>query len=114
MKDDQPAQQVRCEEHHWVSTHQPGMPIYWIRRCDMCGRYDSEDMRREIAEARRLDTDNNTMPQWLRQRFSPRPFWTGDPTEGWAELSEADKVYWAHEAAAVKRAVARGGFKEQR
>ena len=53
----------------------------------------------------------DTMAQWLRQRFGSRPFTTGDPSKGWDALSDTDKEYREHEAAAVKRAAARGGFK---
>jgi hypothetical protein len=43
---------------------------------------------------------------WLYQRFGR--FHGG---VSWSELYETDREYWEHEAAAVKRAVERGGFK---
>ena len=46
----------------------------------------------------------DTLPQWLYQRFNP----TGVP---WENLHPGEQLYWKHEAAAVRRAVARGGFK---
>lgn len=49
---------------------------------------------------------DDTLSAWLHQRF-------GKVTSGvdWDELYETDQEYWAHHAAAVRRAVARGGFK---
>lgn len=47
----------------------------------------------------------DTLPQWLHQRYAVGhilPF---------SALGDADRTYWEHEAAAVRRAVARGGFK---
>jgi len=43
-----PTAQVRCDEHHWVSTHQPDFPVYWIRQCSLCGYYDPVDMAEQI------------------------------------------------------------------
>ena len=47
---DQAAAQIRCDEHHWVSHHQPDFPVYWIRRCSLCGYYDPDDMAEQIAK----------------------------------------------------------------
>lgn len=66
------------------------------------------------SEAAMAEAKPDTMAQWLRQRFSPQPFKTGDKSEGWDAVSDTEKAYWEHEAAAVKRAAARGGFKEMR
>lgn len=44
------AAQTWCEDHHWVSIHQPDMPV-WVRQCSQCGRFDADDMRAEIAKA---------------------------------------------------------------
>lgn len=44
----------------------------------------------------------DTLPQWLARRF-------GKTT--WDEMSPGDQSFWEHEAAAVRRAVERGGFK---
>lgn len=51
----------------------------------------------------------DTLPQWLRWRFG------GQRTFGvpFHDLDDADQSYWEHEAAAVRRAVARGGFKRE-
>lgn len=51
-----------------------------------------------------MDTD--TLPAWLAQRFGRLP------RAPWDEMSPDDQSYWEHEAAAVRRAVARGGFKQ--
>ncbi|MET9816892.1 hypothetical protein [Streptomyces sp. NPDC006355] len=54
-------------------------------------------------------SEQDTLPEWLYWRFS-RPHLFED--RDWQKLDEADKAYWAHQAAAVRRAVVRGGFKE--
>lgn len=54
-----------------------------------------------------MSEEKDTLAAWLYQRF-------GKHREGyvpWSQLSNDDRSYWEHEAAAVKRAVARGGFK---
>lgn len=48
---------------------------------------------------------DDTLPQWLYQRFTHN-FTT------WENLHADDQLYWEHEAAAVRRAVERGGFKQ--
>lgn len=45
----------------------------------------------------------DTLDQWLFKRF-------GRGVD-WDVIAEEDKAYWEHEAAAVRRAVGRGGFK---
>lgn len=52
------------------------------------------------------DTED-TLPQWLYQRYVP-----ADERVPWENLSEEDRSYWEHHAAATRRAVARGGFKD--
>jgi hypothetical protein len=47
----------------------------------------------------------DTLPAWLYQRFAR------DRNVPWDDLHEDNRSYWEHEAAAVRRAVARGGFK---
>lgn len=49
----------------------------------------------------------DTLPEWLYQRFARYR----RHAPAWSNLSDHDQDYWAHEAAAVRRAVARGGFK---
>lgn len=45
----------------------------------------------------------DTLPEWLEHRYGTRFAVTSSP--------EGDRSYWEHEAAAVRRAVARGGVK---
>lgn len=49
----------------------------------------------------------DTLAEWLRWRFDAH-------VPEWKDLSADDRSYWEHEAAAVRRAVERGGFKEAR
>jgi hypothetical protein len=52
----------------------------------------------------------DTLAQWLLYRFASVQ--TGERfTPNWNELSESERTHWEHEAAAVRRAVGRGGFK---
>lgn len=43
-----PEERPECE-HHWVSHHQPGLPIPWIEQCSMCGWFNSAELGRQIA-----------------------------------------------------------------
>ncbi|MFE0207054.1 hypothetical protein [Streptomyces sp. NPDC058985] len=47
----------------------------------------------------------DTLAAWLHRRFEPRDV-------DWEQLGEDDRSYWEHQARAVRRAVARGGFKQ--
>jgi hypothetical protein len=49
-------------------------------------------------------TTPDTLASWLYQRFMSHGV-------GWDNLSDDDRQYWEHQASAVRRAVARGGFK---
>ena len=49
----------------------------------------------------------DTLPEWLYQRFGRRQ----PAAPEWSVLLDEDKSFWEHEAAAVRRAVGRGGFK---
>lgn len=57
----------------------------------------------------------DTLPQWLFHRYQGDG--VGPASKEWAnkwtDLPPEDKAYWEHEAAAVRRAVGRGGFKER-
>jgi hypothetical protein len=53
----------------------------------------------------------DTLPEWLCQRYRHYAFPTD--TRTWEQLPDEDRSYWEHEAAAVRRAVTRGGFKAQ-
>jgi hypothetical protein len=50
--------------------------------------------------------ESDTLPAWLYQRFMP------DGT-GWENLDDDQRSYWKHQARAVRRAVARNGFKAE-
>lgn len=50
----------------------------------------------------------NTMAQWLYERYGNA---TGTGDGPWEQLHPGTQAYWEHEARAVERAVARGGFK---
>lgn len=49
----------------------------------------------------------DTLAQWLYKRFSQTRH-----TVPWDRLTESDQDYWIHEAKATRRAVMRGGFKD--
>lgn len=63
---------------------------------------DSSDPE-HIDDCPGCDT-TDTLPAWLAQRFDPRG-------ADWEQLGDDDRAYWEHQARAVRRAVARGGFK---
>jgi hypothetical protein len=56
----------------------------------------------EVAAAEQAPKD--TLAPWLAKRFDPQ----GAPWDG---MSDDDRSYWEHQARAVRRAVARDGFK---
>lgn len=60
---------------------------------------------RQIHEALLARQSGDTMAAWLYQRFSSHSI------TPWTELSADDQAYWEHQADAVRRATARGGFK---
>lgn len=53
---------------------------------------------------------DDTFPEWLYNRMRCH-FELGPSRVPWRELSTDDVDYWKHEAAAIRRAVARDGFK---
>lgn len=57
---------------------------------------------RQAADQERADT----FPAWLARRMDPQG-------PDWDEMGEEDRSHWEHEARAVRRAVARGGFKAE-
>lgn len=66
----------------------------------------SEFLRGMAAGSQPASED--TLPAWLYQRFSrSRP-----NSPAWERLMDEDRSYWEHQARAVRRAVARGGFRE--
>ncbi|MFC7880451.1 hypothetical protein ACFUVV_00985 [Streptomyces sp. NPDC057376] len=64
----------------------------------------AEELRRRADEVQPAETD--TLAAWLHWRFGPH----GQP---WADVLDEDKALWEHQARAVRRAVARGGFKQR-
>lgn len=50
------------------------------------------------------EPETDSLPAWLYRRFMP-------DGEGWDRLDSDQREYWEHQARAVGRAVARGGFK---
>ncbi len=54
-----------------------------------------------------MSEQKDTLAQWLHWRFAAKR----NDFSSWEELDNDDRSYWEHEAAAVRRAVARGGFK---
>lgn len=62
---------------------------------------------RAAQQVAAMNTDiksRDTLPAWLAQRFDPN----GAPWDG---MPEDDRSHWEHQAAAVRRATERGGFK---
>jgi hypothetical protein len=37
-------------EHVYASTHQPGLPVYWIRQCSLCRAFDAEDLTEQVRQ----------------------------------------------------------------
>ncbi|MDH6610227.1 hypothetical protein M2164_005862 [Streptomyces sp. SAI-208] len=70
----------------------------------------SEDVWEAARAAQRVAAVNedvasrDTLPEWLYSRFNR-------VAQPWQSLSNDDRSYWEHEAAAVRRAAERGGFK---
>lgn len=50
---------------------------------------------------------HDTLPQWLHNRFVTQQ---GVQGPAWDGLHESERKYWTYQAAAVRRAVGRGGF----
>ena len=57
-----------------------------------------------LAAGQPDDDEPDTLPAWLHWRFGPH----GQP---WSDAPAEDQALWEHQARAVRRAVARGGFK---
>ncbi|QKW31458.1 hypothetical protein HUT11_35435 (plasmid) [Streptomyces seoulensis] len=65
--------------------------------------------RARVADPEKATAELDTMPAWLYQRFSKARL-LDMPT--WDNLDDDSRTYWEHQARAVRRAVARGGFKQ--
>ena len=106
---------VRCgrnwHSHGWIDTLEGGhtvCPADWIITGVQGERYPCKP---DIFDATYVAAPEvDTLAAWLYHRFdehkhSRRPKWT--------DLDSDDQAYWEHEANAVRRAVARGGFKSR-
>lgn len=106
----------------------PAAPVDGVL-CAVCGwnelLHDDEEMRAAIDEALKCLPDGvaaeppptpkeaasaapagaDTLPAWLARRFDPN-------STPWDGMSDDDRTYWQHQARAVRRAAARGGFKD--
>lgn len=71
-------------------------------------QWKAEDAARTAPAEEPAAAEADTLPAWLYQRFAVIH---GCPP--WDTLTDSDRAYWEHQAAAVRRAVARGGFKTQ-
>lgn len=69
-------------------------------RCG-CGR----DAHSNLSPCDETETAADTLPHWLYVRF-------GKGGLGFRELDADTRSWWDHEAQAVRRAVARNGFKQ--
>jgi hypothetical protein len=65
---------------------------------------DDAAAREQGKNSHQADATPDTLAAWLANRFDPN-------TLPWDGMSDYDRSHWEHEAAAVRRAVARGGFK---
>ncbi|TGZ14705.1 hypothetical protein DV517_61880 [Streptomyces sp. S816] len=61
-------------------------------------------LRARVTELEGKTNGPDTLAAWLHWRF-------GTPAEPWSEVPDEDKACWEHQARAVRRAVARDGFK---
>lgn len=61
-------------------------------------------LAKSVEKAGAGATEADTLANWLHLRF-------GKNATAWEYLDLVDREYWEHEAQAVRRAVARGGFK---
>jgi hypothetical protein len=68
-------------------------------------------MSTPAERAARAEQLADTLPAWLCNRYRRYAF--PDDRRTWEQLHGDDRSFWEHEAAAVRRAVDRGGFKAQ-
>lgn len=88
-----------CESGEYL--HAADCPVVDIQMQTYGGPADEET--HVVAD----DSDDpDSLPAWLANRFDPN----GAPRDG---MSDDDRAYWEHHARAVRRAVARGGFKPE-
>lgn len=70
------------------------------------GGFDRPEFAEADARQHGVGRSKDTLPHWLYERFGSK-----HSTFKWDAMSDGDRTYWAHEAAAIRRAVARNGFK---
>ncbi|MEU5496127.1 hypothetical protein [Streptomyces griseofuscus] len=92
------AQDAVTAEHHTVDGAR--------YLCHTDDHYCPSEARPAEAQQPETGAPADTLPAWLLQRFDPR-------SPDWEQLGDDDRAYWEHQARAVRRAVARGGFKPQ-
>jgi hypothetical protein len=68
---------------------------------------EADDLNPDATEMAEPVELKDTLAEWLFHRFGRN----GAKGLDWSKISEEDVKYWHHEADAVRRAVARGGFK---
>jgi hypothetical protein len=81
-----------------AAAPEPEPPVHGESVAHLAGDHDGHDQWAD-------DEQDDTLPAWLYQRFMVSGV-------GWDNLDEDDRSYWEHHARAVRRAVARGGFKQ--
>jgi len=82
--------------YQWIAGDDTTQQRSGRRLLDILASHGAPD-----ADSERETPD--TLPQWLARRFGR--------AVAWNDLAEDTRLYWQHEANAVRRAVARGGFK---
>lgn len=78
----------------------PAGEPYWLELDPERAAVLRDDLAGPVRES------EDTLPAWLHQRFAVIH---GVPT--WDRIDDGDRAYWERHARAVRRAVARGGFK---
>ncbi|MFE9363709.1 hypothetical protein ACFYNN_13010 [Streptomyces sp. NPDC006978] len=95
-----PAEDESCGRFVPDTPRAPGL-------CASCGDARGWHSLQAVGEQQATPApaeETDTLPAWLYQRFMSHG-------AGWDNLDEDDRSYWEHHARAVRRAVARGGFK---
>lgn len=98
--------EARTEAADWLSSYPfPSSDSDWERGRDDTVAWVVRVLRN--PDPQRADAPTpapDTLAHWLYRRF-------GQSAAPWEDLDLVDREYWEHEAKAVRRAVARGGFR---
>lgn len=70
----------------------------------LADRFETAVLQR--AEGQNVGGKQDTLPAWLYRRFNRL-------AKPWEALTDDDRAYWEHQACAVRRAVARNGFRTE-